>query len=574
MDHASHHTDTEPGGRLSLRPSRPLCASALSGPITSLNHARLISRSFIIIITLTAALSVHAQSPALKEKTESLISEGAAALERGDISSAAQSFQRALKVDKDNVAAHTYLGVIADRAGNLAEAEKHFAAAAIAAPLSPEARNNHGAILLRMGRTEQAATQFEISLRLDKNQPSALINLAQIRFAAGKPDGFRQARELLERARAIAPDAQVSRDLLVIALRQEDTAAAARYFADYTEQLASAQGHITEPQSRAELGAALLHAGLLDEAVTELNAASQASPDSIDVILLLARAHLARKEIAAAGRILEAAVARGLEAGPIYAALADVYEMSGHVENAIPAMRLAIERDPRNEQYRFRYGMLLTDTKAPGAAVLRLQEALKLFPNSARLWFALGIAHFADHNAAEAAVDFKHALEADSKFAPALAYIGMTEAEQGQYAHAEDYYERALAVDEKLTVAHYLLADAILKETSPDLQRAESHLTRAIALDQSFAPARLALGKLYFRLNRLEEAASQLERVIALNPNLAEAHYQLGRVYTRLKRNTEAQAAMTTFKRLSDEQKEQDQNERRDIVRRLANVMF
>jgi Tfp pilus assembly protein PilF len=573
MDQLSHHTDVALRGRLSTRPLRPsLCVSAVNCLPHTFNHARLISLSFII--ALTASLSVHAQKPALKEKAESLVSEGAAALERGDISSATQSFQRALEVDKENVAAHTYLGVIADRAGNLAEAEKHFAAAAIAAPLSPEARNNHGAILLRMGHPEQAATQFEISLRLDKNQPSALINLAQIRFAAGKPEGFQQARELLERARVIAPDAQVSRDLLVIALRQQDNAAAARYFADYSEQLAHAQGHITEPQSRAELGAALLHAGLLNEAVTELSAASQASPDSIDVILLLARAHLARKEIALAGRTLEAAVARGLEAGPIYAALADVYEMSGHVENAIPAMRLAIERDPRNEQYRFRYGMLLTDTKAPGAAVLRLQESLKIFPNSARLWFALGIAHFADHNAAEAAVDFKHALEADAKFAPALAYIGMTEAEQGQYARAEDYYERALAVDEKLTVAHYLLADAILKETSPDLQRAESHLTRAIELDQLFAPARLALGKLYVRLNRLEDAASQLEQVIALNPNLAEAHYQLGRVYTRLKREREAQAALATFKRLSDEQKEQAQNERRDIVRRLANVMF
>jgi tetratricopeptide (TPR) repeat protein len=531
------------------------------------------SLSFIIG-TWSTALAVQAQTAPAKEKAAALVNEGAAALERDDLNAARQSFQRALEVDRDNVAAHTYLGVIADREGNLVEAEKHFSAAAIAAPLSPEARNNHGAILLRMGRREQAATQFEISLRLDKNQPSALINLAQIRFAANTPEGLQQARELLERARAIAPDAQIARDLLVIALRQRETTAAARFYADYKEQIAGARGRLIEPQARAELGAALLGAGLADEAVNELNASLQAAPNSADVILLLARAHMARKDIQAAGRTLEGAVARGLEAGPIYAALADVYEMSGHVENAIPAMRLAIERDPRNEQYRFRYGMLLTDTQAPGAAVLRLQEALKIFPNSARLWFALGIAHFADHNAEEAARDFQHALEADRKFAPALAYIGMTEAEQGQYARAIEDYERALAVDEKLTVAHYLLADAILKETSPDLSRAESHLQRAVALDQSFAPARLALGKLYVRLNRLEDAVAQLERVIALNPNLAEAHYQLGRVYTRLKREREAQVALATFKRLSDEQKEQAQNERREIVRRLANVMF
>jgi Tfp pilus assembly protein PilF len=573
---------------------RPLCVSALSCfprtlhpgyrsqsqskiPSRATRKASVLSLIFslsFIIGTWSTALNVRAQTAPAREKAAALVNEGAAALERGDLNAARQSFQRALEVERDNVAAHTYLGVIADREGDLVLAEKHFSAAAIAAPLSPEARNNHGAILLRLGHAEQAATQFEISLRLDKNQPSALINLAQIRFAANTPEGLQQARELLLRARAIAPDAQTARDLLVIALRQQDTVAAARFFADYQQQIAGATGRLGEPQARAELGAALLRAGLPDEAVNELNAALQAAPQSTDVILLLARAQLARKDVQAAGRTLEGAIARGVEAGPIYAALADVYEMSGHVENAIPAMRLAIERDPRNEQYRFRYGMLLTDTKAPGAAVLRLQEALKLFPNSARLWFALGIAHFADHNAAEAASDFQHALAADGKFAPALAYIGMTEAEQGQYARAVDYYERALAVDEKLIVAHYLLADAIQKETSPDLARVESHLLRAVSLDQSFAPARLALGKLYLRLNRLEDAASQLERVIALNPNLAEAHYQLGRVYTRLKRNAEAQAALTTFKRLSDEQKEQSQNERRDIVRRLANVMF
>jgi Tfp pilus assembly protein PilF len=580
--------------RLSLRPLRVLCVSAvnpfprtLAIAFDSRSQSKSLSRKTriasvlslifslsFIIATWSNALSVHAQTAPLKEKVAALVNEGTSALERGDLNAARQSFQSALEVERDNVAAHTYLGVIADREGNLIEAEKHFSAAAIAAPLSPEARNNHGAILLRMGRMEQAASQFEISLRLDKNQPSALINLAQIRFAANTPEGLTQARELLLRASAIAPDAQIARDLLVIALRQGDTVAAARFYAGYKEQIAGAQGHLIEPQARAELGAALLGAGLPDEAANELSAALQAAPNSTDVILLLARAHLARKDIQAAGRTLEGAVARGLEAGPIYAALADIYEMSGHVENAIPAMRLAIERDPRNEQYRFRYGMLLTDTKAPGAAVLRLQESLKLFPNSARLWFALGIAHFADHNAEEAAKDFQHALEADQKFAPALAYIGMTEAEQGQYARAVDYYERALAVDEKLTVAHYLLADAMLKETSPDLSRVESHLQRAVSLDQSFAPARLALGKLYFRMNRLEDAASQLERVIALNPNLAEAHYQLGRVYTRLKREREAQAALATFKRLSDEQKEQSQNERRDIVHRLANVMF
>ena len=65
-----------------------------------------------------------------------------------------------------------------------------------------------------------------------------------------------------------------------------------------------------------------------------------------------------------------------------------------------------------------------------------------------------------------------------------------------------------------------------------------------------------------------------IRQVIKLEPNLAEAYYQLGLAYRRLKRPAEAQQTLAVFKRLSDSQKEQEQNERREIVRRLADVRF
>jgi tetratricopeptide (TPR) repeat protein len=381
---------------------------------------------------------------------------------------------------------------------------------------------------------------------------------------------------LFERALAIAPDVEIARSLVVIALRLNETTSAAQYFRSYKEQLSAtaAAGRSLEPSVRAELGAALLAASLTSEAIEELSAAANSDPNNVQVILLLARAHLARKDIPAAGRTLEAAVARGSGSGQIYAALADLYELAGHIENAIPAMRLAIETDPKNEFYRFRYGMLLTDTKAPAAAVIRLQEALQTFPRSSRLWFALGIAHFSNHNGDEAAKAFERSLELDPKFAPASAYLGLLQAEQGQYKAALALYDRALGLDEQLAIVHYLAADTLLKDASPDFTGAEKHLARAIALDKSFALAQLALGKLYQRSDRLNDAAKQFEYVIKLEPNLAEAHYQLGRIYARLKRAQEAQVELATFKRLSDEQKEQSQTELQGIVRRLANVRF
>jgi len=120
---------------------------------------------------------------------------------------------------------------------------------------------------------------------------------------------------------------------------------------------------------------------------------------------------------------------------------------------------------------------------------------------------------------------------------------------------------------------HYLLADA-LQKMNADNSLIETHLVQAVKMEPSFAPARLAFAKLLFRTDRVSEAAAELERAITIDPKLAEAYYQLGRVYGRMKRTSEAQAALTTFKRVSEEQKKHVMSERLDIARRLANVLY
>jgi tetratricopeptide (TPR) repeat protein len=525
--------------------------------------------------------SAAARSSRRTETASTLVAQGIAALESGDASTARTLFERALKLDPRSVEAHTYLGALSDRAGALQQAETHFAAAAAAAPRSSQARNNYGAILFRRGRAGEAAAEFEASLKLDARQPSALVNLAQIRFASNAPADLRAARTLFERARAIAPDAGIARALTVVALRLGDAPAAAAYYREYATRLAAAAAttpeavnEISPAPARAELGAALLEANLLDEAAAELNAALSVDPSNVEAVVNLARLHRARKDATAAGRLLESAVARGMDAAPIYAALADLYESIGRMENAIPAMRLAVERAPDSEDYRFRYALLLVNSQAPKAAVIRLQEALKSFPRSAKLWFALGLAYMTEHQSVEAAPALARAIELDPQAAPALAYLGLAYAEQGRYDEAVKFYERAVAVNPQLATVHYLLADILLKQKPSDTARPEKSLLRALELDPTLASARLALGKLYLRTERLDAAVEQLTRAAALDPNSAETHYQLGRIYTRQKRTAEAQIALATFKRLNEGQKEQAQNERKEIVRRLANVHF
>jgi len=174
----------------------------------------------------------------------------------------------------------------------------------------------------------------------------------------------------------------------------------------------------------------------------------------------------------------------------------------------------------------------------------------------------------------EAAQAFNHAIELDPEFAQGYACLGMTRVAAGQYEAGARLYEQALQRNPKIAVVHYLLADALLRKADADSARIDTHLKQAIQMDATYAPARLALGKLYARAEHLPEAVVEFERVVGLDPNLAEAYYQLGRAYSRLKRTAEAQAALTTFKRLSDAQKEQEEKEQREIIRRLADVLF
>jgi Tfp pilus assembly protein PilF len=505
---------------------------------------------------------------AYAQQTKQLIDDGLAAFDRGDIAAARKSFTQALTIDKDDVTAHTYLGIIADQSGDLKEAEQHFAAAVKAGPNRASARNNYGAILMRTGRSKLAAAEFEKSLQLDPNQFNALANLAQIRVAGGRPDDLRASAELFKRALVIKQDVEIARALTVISLKLKDYQAAATYYQTY-----STESDTQAPAARAELGAALFEGGLLKEAETELAAAVNSKPTDTESVLNLARVYLANKNITAAGRTLEMSVARGNDPAPIYSLLAEVYEQSGHIENAIPAMRLAIERDPQSERYRFDYAVLLTNSNAPAAAVIRLDEALKSFPASSRLWFALGFANFKLDKNEEAERALRKAIELDPKFAPAFAYLGLLRARIGAYNEAITLYESALSSDPKLAVAHHLIADAMLKMNG-DTSVIEKHLRQSIELDPTFTPARLALGKLFMRSQRWTEAVVELEKVVKLDPNLNEAYYQLGLAYGRLKRPADAQATMATFKRLSDEEKKRDSDELREVVKRLSNVKF
>jgi Tfp pilus assembly protein PilF len=522
---------------------------------------------WLVLIGLSFCLPAEAAAQAKNQAVEQKLTQAAAALSAGDLSGSEKILLEVLQSAPRNSTAQTLAGIIADRKNELPKAEKHFAAAARLAPNSPEARNNYGAILLRLSRRAEAAREFTASLAINPQQASALVNLAQIRFTE---NNLRAAADLFEKAKAIQPDAEIVRALVIIFLRMKETEKAKTNFAEYFPLAKDA----FQQSARTELGAILLAADLATEAARELEAALALDSSNINTLVLLSRAFLQQKNIPAAGKLLESAVASGMTDAKIYLALAEVYQAGGYLENAIPAMRLAIEKDPKNDFYQARYGLLLIDSKAPAAAIIRLTEAVKEFPNSAKLQIVLGIAQQADGKPVEARSSFARALEIEPTSVTALAYMATSLIEQAQYAEAVKMYEKALATEENNAILHYLLADALLKIPTSSVAQIEKHLARSVQLDAQLAQAHLALGKLYVRAANWQQSAVEFEQATRYAPELPEAYYLLGRSLARLKRNEESKAAIDKYKLLNETQTAKKKTDHLELVRRLANVRF
>jgi tetratricopeptide (TPR) repeat protein len=528
-----------------------------------------------LLVALVGPLSgfVRPQSSASKTDSQAVVFRTAlAAVEAADYPKAKVVLAGILHTNPESADAHSLLGIIGDRQNDLVAAEKHFAAAVRLLPRLPETHNNYGAILLRLGRVAEASREFRYSLTLNPDQPTAQINLAQIYASKGTRDSLLSARDLFKKALARSPkDIDIARGLVMIYLRVADFEGAKRSFLAY-------QGIATDlavpSVSRVEFAKALLSGGLLEEAKSEIAKVLALDPSNIEALVIISDVYLAQGNIKEAGRRLETAVTRGVDNANVYAALSRVYSAGGYIENAIPALRRAIEKEPSNENFRARYGLLLIDSKAPAAAIIRLKESLELLPRSAKLWLALGIAQLRDGKSADAKLSFEKSLSLDPGSMPALVYLGTVYIDQSDYAKGVEYYQRALKIDEKNAYIHYLLADTLAKIPAADQVLIQRHLERTNQLDPALAYAHLALGKLYARQEAWPAALAEFELAAKYDHELAEAYYQLGRTLVRLKRAEEAQAAFARHKTLSETQSSNEEEKRRDYIKRLANVAF
>lgn len=164
--------------------------------------------------------------PPVVANVETTLATSAAAEGRGDVAAARQILGQHLMLDPNSAVVLRELAHVEDRAGQLAEAERHYRASIGADPTSAAAVNDLALCQARQGRLESAAGTLRQAILMRPEKPLYRNNLATILVELGKAE---EAREQL--AAAYEP-AVASYNLGLLLARSGETEAAAASFRD------------------------------------------------------------------------------------------------------------------------------------------------------------------------------------------------------------------------------------------------------------------------------------------------------------------------------------------------------
>ena len=169
-------------------------------------------------------------------------------------------------------------------------------------------------------------------------------------------------------------------------------------------------------------------------------------------------------------------------------------------------------------------------------------QAAKDDPTSAEALYGLGSAYLQQQKTNEAADCFERALKLHPGYPGTLPNcwnnLGILAARQGNYDQAIQYFQAALQIDPKHSIALQNLGSAY--RHLKNWPEAKSTLERALALNPDDPEANYSLGMVYAQQNDAEHANEYLQKAIAARPAYPEALNNLGILYLRTRRPDQA----------------------------------
>jgi Flp pilus assembly protein TadD len=396
------------------------------------------------------------------------------------------------------------------------------------------------------GRGAQAARQLE-SILPYATKSFEVHELLGLSYASISQNA--KALEQLRLAAQLKPDSAAARTNLGAILLHSGKAAEAG------EQFRKALQ--LEPENynaNHDLGELYANSGKVAEAQPLLATAYRANPDAYDNGYNLAMADFLLGRLDEARQVIQALV-KEKNTGELHNLLAQIDEKQGKFIDAANEYESAAHLDPTEDNL-FDWGseMLLHRTYEPATTIF--QDAAVRYPNSARLEIGLGLALYARDKYDDAVKALLKAVALTPSDPRCYYFLSKAyDSSPSQGDEVVEAFRRYAAVQPRNALAQYYYALSLWKGrrsegSAPDLNKVESLLKKAIALNDKLPEAHLQLGDLYADQHMYAKSVPEYERALALDPNLSDAHYRLATDYVHVGQKEKAQQEFAIYQKL------------------------
>lgn len=314
-------------------------------------------------------------------------------------------------------------------------------------------------------------------------------------------------------------------------------------------------------------------------------------PDYYDARYNLAFALLSSDQFADALPHLKTLQAKNPDDAAIAEGLGEAFDRTNNPGGALGAYKRAITLDPKNENYRFKFALILLGNGRRDDALASLRELLTINPNNAPALLQIGDIHLRSNNYSDAAAALRRyvgvrgddftgrfnlgvALDYSSKFDEALEQYGAAEKlkpndaatknnigriyfKRGRFDEAVAKFNEALVLDPAFYDARTNLAIVLAAQDKLDMSTGEwqtlatdsaaaargAGIADRKALETRIATARSGIASNLLAQAKYKEAADEYRRLLTLTPADAEARSGLGRALYNLKDYAGAETA-------------------------------
>jgi Flp pilus assembly protein TadD len=437
-------------------------------------------------------------------------------IQNGKAATAIRTLGSRLHEAPQDLRALTLMGMALSAQGRLEEANRYYRRALDSKPDFAPALKNLAVNEMATGDTEIARARFERVLEMTPADPGVRLGLAQASVDTGKTE---RAVYVLEHMPAESP--------------------ALAHFA---------------------AGEFLARLQRFASAAHEFELARNGYPKPYDVEFNLMLAELKAGQPARAVQIGEQLVSQGNRQAELYNLLAQAYEAAGKTGEAYNALRTATQVDPADPANYLDLIALCLTHKNFDLALEIADVGISRLPKSDSVHLQRGIVLAMKNEFQAATAEFESAIRiAPQRSVPHVARALMLLQVDRPAEAVTVLRERARTEPDYLSL--WFLGEALSRagaETGSDEEReAVDALSRSVQINADVAAPRILLAKLLARRGELDRAEAHLTRALALEPDNITATYQLAQVCQRKGDTARARELFAKVSKAKAEDREQ-----------------